>query len=202
MKFGNMSKIGKKKILIPSGVTISIDGGNVVVKGPKGELRKTLPGEILVKVEGDSVSVEKGTASSGVWGLGRALLANMINGVSQGFQKILDFNGVGFKAQVNGNQIQLNLGFTNPVVITEFFTDNTLLVDKNLRLALKLFESFRALDIIKPIGLLGGELMRTKTVLFIADALIAATCLHYNLVLSTNNQKDFKKVKGLKFWNE
>ena len=92
--------------------------------------------------------------------------------------------------------------FTNPVVIAEFFTDNTLLVDKNLRLALKLFESFRALDIIKPIGLLGGELMRTKTVLFIADALIAATCLHYNLVLSTNNQKDFKKVKGLKFWNE
>jgi len=90
--------------------------------------------------------------------------------------------------------------FTNSVVISEFFTDNTLLVEKNLQLALKLFESFRALDITKPIGLLAGELMRTKTVLFIADALIAATCLHYNLALSTNNQKDFKKIKGLKFF--
>ena len=92
--------------------------------------------------------------------------------------------------------------YTNPIVITEFFTDNTLLVDKNLRIALKLFESFRALDITKPIGLLGGELMRTKTVLFIADALIAATCIENKLELMTNNRKDFKKVKGLRFWSE
>ena len=92
--------------------------------------------------------------------------------------------------------------YTNPIVIAEFFTDNTLLVDKNLRLALKLFESFRVLDITKPIGLLGGELMRTKTVLFIADALIAATCLSNKLELVTNNLKHFKKVKGLKFWSK
>jgi predicted nucleic acid-binding protein len=91
--------------------------------------------------------------------------------------------------------------YTNPIVIAEFFTDNALLIDKNLRLALKLFESFRALDITKSIGLLGGELMRTKTVLFIADALIAATCLHYNLVLATNNKKDFLKIKELSFYD-
>lgn len=90
--------------------------------------------------------------------------------------------------------------YTNPIVIAEFFTDNALLIDKNLQLALKLFESFRVSDITRPIGLLGGELMRTKTVLFIADALIAATCLQHGLLLATNNKKDFRKVKRLQFY--
>lgn len=92
--------------------------------------------------------------------------------------------------------------FVNPVVLAEFYADKNLLKPKEIERINELFQIFRVIDISKDIGLLAGELLRTGQVVFIGDALIAATCLHYNLILATNNQKDFKKVKGLEFWSE
>lgn len=118
-----MSRIGKKTIKIPAGVEVSINGSKVRVKGPKGELEKLLPDILDVQVNNDSVSVglKSGTAesrdSSKFWGLGRALIAIMIEGVSSGFEKTLEFSGVGFKAQVKNDSIELNLGYSNPVII-------------------------------------------------------------------------------------
>ena len=115
-----MSRIGKKQIKIPEGVEIKIENGRVAVKGPGGELEKKFPEGLDVQIQDGSVLVApvKGRdKNSEIWGLGRALLALMIKGVSEGFEKILEFSGVGFKAQVNGENLELNLGFTNPVVI-------------------------------------------------------------------------------------
>ena len=88
-----MSRIGKKTIKIPDGVEVKVDGQTVKVKGPKGELERTLPGILDIKVE------------SG------------FEGVSSGFEKVLEFSGVGFKAQVKGDSIELSLGYSNPVII-------------------------------------------------------------------------------------
>ncbi len=110
-----MSKIGKKPITIPEGVTVTVDGNLLVVKGPKGELRQAMPVGLVFKIEEKALAVEKTEAA--LWGLGRALAANMIIGVTDGFEKILDFTGVGYKAQVKGDTLELNLGFTNPVTI-------------------------------------------------------------------------------------
>lgn len=115
-----MSRIGKKPIKIPQGVDVKINGQKVVVKGPKGELEKEFPEILNVQARDGSVLVglkEGGRKNSRFWGLGRALLAAMIRGVSEGFERVLEFSGIGFKAQVKGNCLELNLGFTNPVVI-------------------------------------------------------------------------------------
>ncbi len=115
-----MSRIGKKQIKIPEGVEIRIENGRVAVKGPKGELEKEFPKDLDIQIQDGSVSVaptEGKDKNSEIWGLGRALLAIMIKGVSEGFEKTLEFSGIGFKAQVNGENLELNLGFTNPVVI-------------------------------------------------------------------------------------
>lgn len=108
-----MSKIGKKLIVIPAGVDVKIDRNSLTVKGPKGELVRAFPEGTAFKLENNELMVEK--MDSALWGLARALAANMIKGVSLGFQKILDFTGVGYKAQVKGDGIELNLGFTNPI---------------------------------------------------------------------------------------
>ncbi len=115
-----MSRIGKKLIQIPQDVDVEISGRKVAVKGPKGELEKEFPAALDIKKVGDSVSVglkENVRKNSRFWGLGRALLAVMIKGVSQGFEEVLEFSGIGFKAQVKGENLELNLGFTNPVII-------------------------------------------------------------------------------------
>lgn len=118
-----MSRIGKKPIQISSGVEIKIDGQTVAIKGPKGELKRQLPEVLDVKVSEGSVSVKpRGDAgldkkTLSLWGLGRAMLASMIKGVSDGFKKELEFNGVGFKAQVKGSDLELSLGYTKPVLI-------------------------------------------------------------------------------------
>lgn len=128
-----MSRIGKKSILIPQGVEVKVSEGVVTVKGPKGELKKRFPvvegGEILV--EGNKAVVKASLEEKVNWGLSRALLNNMIVGVSKGFEKILEFTGVGFKAQVKGQEIELNLGFTNPVKITAPAGIN-MIVEKNI----------------------------------------------------------------------
>ena len=118
-----MSRIGKKSIPIPSGVEIKIDGQIVSAKGPKGELKQELPAVLEVKKNDDRISIEPKNKTladreiSKLWGLNRAIVSNMIKGVSEGFKKELEFSGVGFKAQVKGTDLELNLGYTNPVVI-------------------------------------------------------------------------------------
>ncbi len=118
-----MSRIGKKQIKVPSGVDVVIDGTKLRIKGPKGEMVKDFPSVLDIKKENDFVSVvlkpgvPAGKESSKFWGLGRALVNLMIKGVSEGFERLLEFNGVGFKAQVKGDTLELNLGYSNPVVI-------------------------------------------------------------------------------------
>ncbi len=114
-----MSRIGKKLILLPKGVDLKIEAGFVLVKGPKGELKKELNPKIKVEVEGENIFVKPADGAnqdetSPLWGLYRSLIVNMVKGVSVGFEKALTFQGVGFKAAVKGNDLELNLGFTNP----------------------------------------------------------------------------------------
>ena len=115
-----MSRIGKKPIKIPPGVEVKVDGRKITVKGPKGELEKEFPAILNIQIQDGSAMVspkEDGKKNSELWGLGRALLAAMVKGVSEGFEKTLEFSGIGFKAQAKADSLELNLGFTNPVVI-------------------------------------------------------------------------------------
>ncbi len=113
-----MSRIGSKAVAIPSGVTVSVSGSVVTVKGSKGELKYTLLPEVTVAVEGDSVKVGRKDDSSAArerHGLTRTLLRNMTVGVSQGYDKQLEMVGVGYKAQIKGKILVLSLGFSHPV---------------------------------------------------------------------------------------
>lgn len=113
-----MSRIGKQPINIPDKVEIKLNGKQVDVKGPKGQLSYTLNDEIQVNLEGKvlSVSIEKETKKSrAYWGLARTLISNMVTGVTDGFTKGLEFNGVGYKASVSGNKLVLNLGYSHPI---------------------------------------------------------------------------------------
>lgn len=112
-----MSRVGIKPIAMPSGVTVKVDGARVTVKGPKGELTRTLPAGISVRVNDGTLEVarmdeERQTRS--FHGLCRSLLANMVEGVSQGFRKDLEINGTGFRAAVQGRTVALSLGFSGP----------------------------------------------------------------------------------------
>lgn len=114
-----MSKIGKKLIEIPSGVTVVIESDLVKVKGPKGELQFEIPRELKVIMEDSRLSVVPVVNSKktpALWGTIRAVIANMISGVTNGFEKKLEIEGVGFKAQLEGDDLILNLGFSHPVI--------------------------------------------------------------------------------------
>jgi large subunit ribosomal protein L6 len=121
VKFGNfMSKIGRKPIIIPDGVDIKVDGLRVSVKGPKGELQRQLTAGVKVEVKDGKMSITiagSGPDKNKVWGLERALLNNMVVGVSQGFQRKLEVNGVGYRAAVQGKKMNLALGFSHPIEI-------------------------------------------------------------------------------------
>lgn len=115
-----MSRIGKKPIIIPEGVEVKIDGQKVTVKGPKGGLTFEVSPQILVELVNGSVKVsqkreDKNTRA--LWGLTRSLIFNMVKGVSEGYEKKLELEGIGFKANVEGKKLTLNVGFTHPVVI-------------------------------------------------------------------------------------
>lgn len=113
-----MSRIGKKSVPVPAGVTVTVKDGHVSVKGPKGELTIVLLPEVSVKVEGDQVIVERKDderSSRARHGLTRQLIANMTEGVSTGFVKKLEIIGVGYKAQAKGKTVSLSLGFSHPV---------------------------------------------------------------------------------------
>jgi large subunit ribosomal protein L6 len=123
VKFGKkyMSKIGKKPITIPSGVEVSVEDGFVSAKGPKGTLKKPIPAHVNISVTGNILSVQPqenaGRGGSVLWGLTRALVQNMVIGVSEGFEKILEFQGVGYKANIKGSDIELSLGLSHPVLV-------------------------------------------------------------------------------------
>lgn len=116
--FPNMSRIGSKAVAIPSGVTVTVQGTNVQVKGPKGELTYALLPEVTVAVDGSMVRVQRNEdtkAARARHGLTRALIANMVKGVADGYEKKLEVIGVGFKVQIKGKNLQLNLGFSHPI---------------------------------------------------------------------------------------
>ncbi len=115
-----MSRIGKKPITIPAGVTVTVDGNNVVVKGPKGELTQNVNKAIKVNIENGVVTFEKTnetTQTNSMHGLYRTLVDNMIIGVTQGFSKNLTINGVGYKAVQKGEDIELSLGLSHTVTV-------------------------------------------------------------------------------------
>jgi large subunit ribosomal protein L6 len=115
-----MSRIGKLPITIPSGVTVNAKGDTVTVKGPKGELTQTLPPDMSVKLEGNVLTVLRPDDTKqhrAFHGLTRSLLANMVEGVSKGFEKTLEIVGVGFRAEKTGNNLTLRLGFSHPVEV-------------------------------------------------------------------------------------
>ena len=130
-----MSRIGKKPIEIPQGVTATISDKEIVVKGPKGELKQFIHPEIKIEVKDGKILVapksELSKKGRGLWGLYRALVSNMVEGVSKGFEKKLEIEGVGFKAAVDAEGITLNLGFTNPVKIKKI-DGVSFLVEKNV----------------------------------------------------------------------
>jgi large subunit ribosomal protein L6 len=134
-----MSRIGKKPIEIPEGVKIEIVEKEIKVSGPKGELKQFIHPEIKVELEPEgypgkilvSPKAELSKKGRGLWGLYRALISNMVEGVSKGFEKKLVIEGVGFKANVEEGNLVLNLGFTNPVKIEKIEGVN-FLVEKNV----------------------------------------------------------------------
>lgn len=113
-----MSKIGKLPISIADGITVTIEGSNVKATGIKGEASYVLPNDVVAKQEGGLVVIEPkdmDTVSYALWGLARAQVANLVEGVSKGFEKKLELQGVGYRAQMQGNDLVLSLGFSHPV---------------------------------------------------------------------------------------
>lgn len=113
-----MSRIGKKPIEIPEGVTVTQNGDTVTVKGPKGELVKTFNSDINISVEGNVINVTRPSDAKehrSMHGTTRSLLANMVEGVSKGFEKTLELVGVGYRAQKQGKKLVLNVGYSHPV---------------------------------------------------------------------------------------
>lgn len=113
-----MSRIGKLPIPVPKNVTVTIDGHHVKVKGPKGELSRTIPSAIAIARDGDTLNVTRPSDESNykaLHGLTRSLVANMVEGVTKGFQKQLEIVGVGYKAETRPYGLQLALGFSHPV---------------------------------------------------------------------------------------
>jgi len=111
-----MSRIGEKPVAIPAGVTVTIDGAHVSVKGPKGDLSWDVPAGIAACVEGAAVIVSRGDDTlKSFHGLSRSLIANMVEGAAQGYRKDLEIQGVGFRANVQGQILSLALGFASPV---------------------------------------------------------------------------------------
>lgn len=115
-----MSRIGKKPILIPEDVEVKIEGQKVIVKGPKGELAKEIRPEIKVEVKENKIFVLpqiESKKTKALWGLTRTLIANMVKGVTEGFEKKLEIEGLGFKAQLAGDILELFVGFSHPIKI-------------------------------------------------------------------------------------
>ena len=116
-----MSRIGNKVVVLPAGVEIKQDGNNITVKGPKGELTREFSSDIKMNIEGNEVTFTRPNDSKEmktIHGTTRANFNNMVVGVSEGFQKALELIGVGYPAQVQGNKLTLNVGYSHPVEMT------------------------------------------------------------------------------------
>ncbi len=113
-----MSRIGKKAVAIPDGVEVKLDGQMVGVKGPKGELTATLSEQVVIAQNDDGLSVQPANNSQSArsfWGLSRSIVQNLVVGVTQGFEKKLELQGVGYRAQVQGSTLKLSLGFSHDI---------------------------------------------------------------------------------------
>ena len=114
-----MSRVGKKPVVVPTGVTAKLDGHTVAVKGAKGELTFTAPDEVDVKVEGNLISIDPRGDSKrarAMWVTSRSMIQNLVVGVTKGFEKKLEINGVGYRAAVAGKNLQMSLGFSHDVI--------------------------------------------------------------------------------------
>ena len=115
-----MSRIGKKAIAVPNGVTVTLEGQTVTVKGPKGQLAWTLADEIEARQEGEELVVAKrveNTRAQAMWGLSRTLVNNMVEGVTKGYEETLELVGVGYRAAMKGQALSMQLGFSHDVDI-------------------------------------------------------------------------------------
>ncbi len=113
-----MSRIGKRAVSVPTGVTVNLSGQNISVKGPKGELKIALVEHVLAKLENGKVAVnprDNTKLSRSCWGMSRTMISNMMKGVTQGYSRSLEINGVGYRANVQGKVLQLNLGYSHDV---------------------------------------------------------------------------------------
>ncbi|MEZ5812248.1 MAG: 50S ribosomal protein L6 [Rhizobiaceae bacterium] len=114
-----MSRIGKKPVAVPEGVTATVEGQTVTAKGPKGELKFVVNDEVLVKLEDGAIAVDPRDQSKDArskWGMSRTQIANIMTGVKDGFERKLEINGVGYRAAMQGKNLQLSLGFSHEVV--------------------------------------------------------------------------------------
>src|SRR6187431_1850719 len=115
-----MSRIGKQPITIPDGVNVAVDPGRVTVNGPLGELTQNVPARMQIDKEDGTIVVKRPTERGddrALHGLTRSLVANMVEGVTKGFEKRLELQGVGYRASLRGTDLELNVGFSHPVVI-------------------------------------------------------------------------------------
>lgn len=114
-----MSRIGKKPIQVPDGVTANVDGQKISAKGPKGELHFVANDEVLVKMEDNAVvvtPVDQSKQARSKWGMSRTMIQNVMNGVKSGFERKLEINGVGYRAAMQGKNLQLSLGYSHEVI--------------------------------------------------------------------------------------
>ena len=115
-----MSRIGKKPIAIPANVTLTVSGQTVTVKGPRGELSFTVPEEVAISHEGAELTVAPAVDTQrarGMWGLSRTLVSNMVHGVTNGYEEVLELVGVGYRAAMKGSALSMQLGFSHDVDI-------------------------------------------------------------------------------------
>lgn len=134
-----MSRIGKQPVLIPAKVKVEIKGAKVLVEGPKGKLQQSIPARVTATVEKDSIVVSRqgdDAEAKAHHGLTRALINNMVKGVSEGYVKKLEIHGVGFKAAVKGKQLDLALGFSHPVLF-DIPDQIKITVDENTKLTVE-----------------------------------------------------------------
>ena len=113
-----MSRIGRQPIAVPAGVEVKIEGSSVSVKGPKGETSRVLNKDMIIKLEDSTITVDRPTDNKehrSMHGLTRTLISNMVVGVTKGFSRTLEINGVGYRAAKSGNKLNLTLGFSHPL---------------------------------------------------------------------------------------
>jgi large subunit ribosomal protein L6 len=114
-----MSRIGKQPVVLPNGVTATVNEGVVTVKGTKGELKQVLHNAVTITIDENAIIVSVKNSNDkkqrAIWGLMRSLIQNMVTGVTEGFSKKLQFNGVGYKVAVNGSKVNMSLGYSHPI---------------------------------------------------------------------------------------